>query len=130
MGRPSMMPAHAMRLFGEQLTPVASPWLLKSGPPLKKPADLAHFALIEDAHPTHLEWLTWRRWFDDHGLGTLQPQRWLYFNYSYQMVQAALTGQGVVLARLPLVAESLANGDLVEPLPGLRHGVARRPTGW
>ena len=36
------------------------------------------------------------------------------------MVQAALTGQGVVLARLPLVAESLANGDLVEPLPGLR----------
>ena len=36
------------------------------------------------------------------------------------MVQAALTGQGVVLARLPLVAESLANGDLIEPLPKLR----------
>ena len=63
--------AHAaatrIRLFGEQLTPVASPWLLKSGPPLKKPADLAQFALIEagDAHRTHLEWLTWRRWFDE-----------------------------------------------------------------
>jgi DNA-binding transcriptional LysR family regulator len=26
----------------------------------------------------------------------------------------------VVLARLPLVAQSLANGDLVEPLPGQR----------
>jgi LysR family glycine cleavage system transcriptional activator len=114
------MPAQAIRLFGEQLTPVASPWLLKSGPPLKKPADLARFALIEDAHPDHLEWLTWRRWFDEHGLSTLQPKRWLYFNYSYQMVQAALTGQGVVLARLPLVADSLANGDLVEPLPGQR----------
>ena len=36
------------------------------------------------------------------------------------MVQAALTGQGVVLARLPLVAESMANGDLVEVLPGSR----------
>jgi DNA-binding transcriptional LysR family regulator len=36
------------------------------------------------------------------------------------MVQAALTGQGVVLARLPLVAESVANGDLVEPLKSLR----------
>ena len=119
-GPASMMPAHAVRLFGEQLTPVASPWLLQSGPPLQRPADLARFALIEDAYPTHLVWLTWRRWFEDHGLGTLQPQRWLYFNYSYQMVQAALTGQGVVLARLPLVAESLANGDLVEPLPGLR----------
>lgn len=46
-----------------------------------------------------------------------QPKRWLYFNYAYQMVQAALTGQGVVLARNSLVAESLANGDLVEVLP-------------
>jgi DNA-binding transcriptional LysR family regulator len=116
------MPPHAIRLFGEQLTPVASPWLLKSGAPLKKAADLTQFALIEagDAHQTHLEWLTWRRWFDEHGFPKLQPKRWLYFNYAYQMVQAALTGQGVVLARLPMVAESLANGDLVEPLPHAR----------
>jgi DNA-binding transcriptional LysR family regulator len=121
-GPMATMPPHAVRLFGEQLTPVASPWLLKSGPPLKKPADIANFTLIEagDAHSTHLEWLTWRRWFDEHGLPKLQPKRWLYFNYAYQMVQAALTGQGVVLARLPMIAESLANGDLVEPLPQQR----------
>ena len=120
-GPTATMPAHAVRLFGEQLTPVASPWLLK-GAALKKAADLANFALIEagDAHATHLEWLTWRRWFDENGLSKLQPKRWLYFNYAYQMVQAALTGQGVVLARLPMVAEALANGDLVEPLPQQR----------
>jgi DNA-binding transcriptional LysR family regulator len=121
-GPVATMPPHATRLFGEQLTPVVSPWLLKGGAPLKKPADLAHFALIEagDAHQSHLEWLTWRRWFEEHDQSKLQPKRWLYFNYAYQMVQAALTGQGVVLARLPLVAESLANGDLVEPLPHQR----------
>jgi len=121
-GPAANMPAQAIRLFGEQLTPVASPWLLKSGAPLKKAADLMQFALIEagDAQQSHLQWLTWRRWFDEHGLPKLQPKRWLYFNYAYQMVQAALTGQGVVLARLPLVAESLANGDLVEPLPQQR----------
>ncbi|WP_374666341.1 LysR substrate-binding domain-containing protein [Ramlibacter sp.] len=121
-GPTASMPAKAVRLFGEQLTPVVSPWLLKSGPALRKPADLAQFTLIEagDAHATHLEWLTWRRWFDEHGQAKLQPKRWLYFNYAYQMVQAALTGQGVVLARLPLVAEALANGDLIEPLPKLR----------
>jgi DNA-binding transcriptional LysR family regulator len=120
-GPMASMPPNAVRLFGEQLTPVVSPWLLKSGP-LSKPADVAQFTLIEagDAHQTHLEWLTWRRWFDEHGLSKLQPKRWLYFNYAYQMVQAALAGQGVVLARLPLVAESLANGDLIEPLPKLR----------
>jgi DNA-binding transcriptional LysR family regulator len=121
-GPMATMPPHAVRLFGEQLTPVASPWLLKSSTALKKPADLANFTLIEagDAHASHLEWLTWRRWFDENGLTKLQPKRWLYFNYAYQMVQAALTGQGVVLARLPMIAEALANGDLVEPLPHQR----------
>jgi DNA-binding transcriptional LysR family regulator len=121
-GPTANMPPHAIRLFGEQLTPVASPWLLKSGPALKKPADLANFALIEagDAQATHLEWLTWRRWFDEQGMPKLQARRWLYFNYAYQMVQAALSGQGVVLARLPMIAESLQNGDLVEPLPQQR----------
>jgi DNA-binding transcriptional LysR family regulator len=121
-GPTANMPPKAIRLFGEQLTPVASPWLLKSASPVKKPADLAQFALIEagDAHRTHLEWLTWRRWFDEQQLSRLQPKRWLYFNYAYQMVQAALTGQGVVLARLPMVSEALANGDLIEPLPRTR----------
>lgn len=116
------MPAQAVRLFGEQLTPVLSPWLLKDAQPLKTPADVAQFALIEagDAHRSHLEWLTWRRWLDQHGHARLQPKRWLYFNYAHQMAQAALTGQGIVLARLPLVAENLASGELVEPLPQLR----------
>lgn len=125
-GTAANMPAGAQRMFGEQLTPVASPWLLKGGQRLQQPEDLAGFTLIEagDAHQTHLEWLTWRRWLDlqlpPRTARSFQPQRWLYFNYAYQMVQAALAGQGVVLARLPLVAESLANGDLVEALPARR----------
>jgi len=113
------MPPSAVRLFGETLTPVASPWLLKSSPPIRTPEDMTRFTLIEagDAHRTHLEWLTWRRWFEVNGQERAQPKRWLYFNYAYQMVQAALTGQGLVLARSSLIAESLANGDLVEVLP-------------
>ncbi len=121
--RQSAVPASAVRLFGEQLTPVASPWLLKSGKPLRKGEDLARFALIEasDSHRTqNLEWLTWRRWLDAHNLRKLEPQRWLYFNYANQIAQAALTGQGVALARMTLVADSLANGDLIEVLPGHR----------
>jgi LysR family glycine cleavage system transcriptional activator len=88
------MPDGAVRLFGESLTPVASPWLIKSNPAIKEPADIARFTLIEagDAHRTHLEWLTWRRWFEINNLQRAQPKRWLYFNYAYQMVQAALTG--------------------------------------
>ena len=122
-GPAASMPSHAQRLFGEQLTPVASPWLLKSQAPLQVGEDLQHFALIEasDAHRSaNMTWLTWRRWLDTHGFTSTQPKRWLYFNYAYQMVQAALSGQGVVLARPPLITESLVNGDLVEVLPGHR----------
>ncbi|MES2880152.1 MAG: LysR substrate-binding domain-containing protein [Pseudomonadota bacterium] len=121
--RPSHVPANALRLFGEQLTPVASPWLLKSGHALQRGEDLAHFALIEssDAHRSlHFEWITWRRWLAVHHVEKVEPKRWLYFNYAHQIVQAALTGQGVALARMPLVADSLASGDLVEILPEMR----------
>ena len=44
------------------------------------------------------------------------------------MVQAALTGQGLVLARSSLIAESLANGDLVEVLP--RHRMDSPMSYW
>ena len=67
-----------------------------------------------------MEWLTWRRWFDQQGLKKLEPKRWLFFNYAHQILQAALTGQGIALARMPLVADSLASGDLVEVLPRQR----------
>lgn len=122
-GVPGRIDRRGIRLFGEQLAVVASPWLLKSGQAVQSPADLAGYALIEagDAHRSqHTEWLTWRRWFLAHQVAGLQPKRWLYFNYAHQIVQAALTGQGVALARMPMVAESLASGDLVEVLPGYR----------
>jgi DNA-binding transcriptional LysR family regulator len=130
----SSVPAGAIRMFGEQLTAVASPWLLKSQP-IATMADLAHCTLIEDseAHMArHHSWYSWPHWLSAFSPTTslaksgttskshLQPKRWLYFNYTHQMAQAALTGQGVALARLPLVAESLANGGLVEVLPSMR----------
>ena len=121
------LPQHAargaMRLFGEQLAVVASPWLLKSHPAIVAPADVARHTLIEagDAHRLqHLDWLTWERWLELHGVGNLQPKRWLFLNYAHQIAQAALTGQGLALARMPLVADSLASGDLVEVLPEFR----------
>jgi DNA-binding transcriptional LysR family regulator len=120
---PASVPRGAVRLFGEQLTPVASPWLLKSGPPLERPADLAQFTLIEagDAHRTQfLDWLSWARWFSERSLPRVEAKRWLYFNYAHQIAQAALAGQGIALARLPLVADALASGDLVEVLPSQR----------
>lgn len=121
--RASGVPAHAKRLFGEKIAAVASPWLFQNGAAVATPQDLEKFTLIEagDAHTTQrLEWLTWTGWFQRHGLRPVQPQRWLYFDYSHQIIQAALSGQGIALSRLPLVADSLVSGELQEVLPQLR----------
>ena len=116
------VPTGARRLFGESVTVMASPWLLKAGPALRRPADVLQYTLIEsgDAYAPHLAWLSWHRWLEANDLAKQQPKRWLTLNYAYQMVQAALTGQGLVLARPPLVADALARGELVELLPQTR----------
>ena len=122
-GPASRMPTGATRLFGDQLIAVASPRLLEQEGGIQSAHDLTRFTLIEASDPqsSHMDWLTWRHWFNAQGLNGVQPVRWLHFNYAYQMVQAALNGQGVVLARPPLIAQSLANGELVEVLPGGRN---------
>jgi LysR family glycine cleavage system transcriptional activator len=45
----------------------------------------------------------------------LEPRRWIYLNYTHQQVQGSLAGQGIALARLALVHDALARGELVEP---------------
>ena len=123
--RPDQAPPGAVRLFGEQITPVASPWLIEhgrpSGAPLREPADLARHTLLEDDNrQPSAAYLGWRHWLTEHHLPELQPARWLYFDYTHQQVQAALAGQGVTLTRLALTSESLARGELVEPFADAR----------
>lgn len=118
---PPAAPPGARRLFGEVLTPVISPRLADriqrgEAPPLASPADLAEHTLCEeDDHRPSSEYLSWRHWLAVQGEPRLQPRRWLYLNFTYQQVQAALAGQGIALARVALVADALARGDLVEP---------------
>jgi LysR family transcriptional regulator, glycine cleavage system transcriptional activator len=118
---PVQAPAGAVRLFGEVLTPVAGAGLAAQArkgqaPALDSPSDLAQHTLLEedDARPS-AEYLSWRHWLRQQGLPQLQPKRWLFLNYTYQQVQAALAGQGLALARVALVDEPLARGELVEP---------------
>lgn len=119
------VPAGAEQLFEETLSPCVSTWYLKKPPaPLRRPADLAGHALAEEDDPRpSAEYLGWRRWLVEQGEPDLQPRRWLYLNFTYQQVQAALAGQGVALARVALVYEALARGELVEPF-----GMAGRTT--
>jgi LysR family transcriptional regulator, glycine cleavage system transcriptional activator len=124
---PDVVPPGAQRLFGEVITPTVSCALSQQAerghvPPLREPADLAHHSLLEEDWPLPSgEFLSWRHWLRDQGLPRLEPQRWLYLNYTYQQVQAALAGGGVALGRVPLIIDSLARGDLVEPFGASRR---------
>jgi LysR family glycine cleavage system transcriptional activator len=118
---PAYVGAGAVHLFGETLTPVVSRSLwdrVRAGgaPPLARPADVAqHTLLEEDDDRASSEFLSWRHWLARQNLAALEPKRWLSLTYTYQQVQAALAGHGIALARLPLVFEAIARGELVEP---------------
>jgi LysR family glycine cleavage system transcriptional activator len=127
-GLPEVAPPIAERLFSDVTTPVVSPRLLEQAgagavPPLERPADLARHTLLEEdsALPSTTYQLSWRRWLEANGVGELQPQRWLYLNFTHQQVQGALAGQGVALARVPLVHDLLERGELVELFDGTRR---------
>jgi len=119
--QPGRGAAGATRLFGEVLTPVVSASLAESvargaAPPLCRPADLAGHTLLEmDDSSANAAALAWPAWLGPHGLDSLVPKRWISTNFTHQQVQAALAGQGVALARLPMVHQALSSGDLVEP---------------
>jgi len=111
-------PATALRLFGDTVLPVASPALLKSAGPLAKPADLAsHVLLVYEDAEQRRPWLSWPAWLEMAGVAGLRPAGSVGFNQYEAAIRAAVDGQGVALATLALVADLLAAGRLVAPLP-------------
>ncbi len=127
--RPEDAPRGASAMFNETTAPVVGRMLSEQAardqaPPLRKPADLAAYTLLEDdGLAPSSDWRTWSYWLREHGLPQLEPQRWVTLDYAYQKVQAALAGQGVALVRLPLVIGELERGELVEPFgPAFRSG--------
>jgi LysR family glycine cleavage system transcriptional activator len=112
-------PEGAVRLFGERMTPVASPKVAKRGAaPLRSPADLAgHVLLHLDDSDGRTPWLDWRSWLASNGQPGLKPAGSLRFKIYDQVIQAAVGGQGVALGRLPMIAEHLRDRRLVAPFP-------------
>ena len=112
----SAAPEHAVRLFGERMTPVASPGIARGATPLRSPADLTRHVLLHLDDPDgRTPWLDWRSWLASNGQAGLKPSGALRFRIYDQVVQAAVGGQGVALGRLPMIAEHLRDGRLVAP---------------
>jgi LysR family glycine cleavage system transcriptional activator len=98
------------RLYSERLFPVCSPKLVAGRNRITKAADLLKFPLLrlEDAK-------NWTRLFEAAGVkATVGPGPVL--NRASMLIDAAIDGQGIALARTALAAWDLINGRLVRPV--------------
>jgi len=106
----------AVRLCSEELFPVCSPKLMSGRNRITKPADLLKFPLL------HLDdWKAWSRWLDAAGISDFKMPRGPALNRASMLIDAAIDGQGIALARTALAAWDLINGRLARPFAlGLR----------
>jgi DNA-binding transcriptional LysR family regulator len=104
------------RLFGDTLTPVCSPRLLRDrARPLKVPADLRHHCLLRGETDRTQALVDWDLWLRAMKLDGLKPASVLHFSQYDQIIQAAVSGQGVALGRFPLVDDLIERRQLVAP---------------
>jgi LysR family glycine cleavage system transcriptional activator len=100
---------HVVPLFNLKEILVASPSLLKHGPPLKVITDLRHHTLLHD--DSHRSWI---RWLDAVGAKGINAKRGIICGDRNSMLQAALAGQGIAIASEVFAAVELAAGRLVK----------------
>ena len=104
------------RLMGETVIPVASPELLAEKP-LDRPEDLAQHTLLHDGSPDADESCPdWIMWLTARGLKAIDGARGPRFNQSSLVIEAAVGGRGVALAKGTRAQADLEAGRLVAPL--------------
>ena len=100
---------HVMRLCSEQLFAVCSPAL---GAGLKRPKDVLKLPLLhlDDRGP-------WTAWLEAAGLADSDALHGVVLNRASMLIDAAIDGQGIALARTTLAAWDLIHKRLVRPFP-------------
>lgn len=100
----------AVRLCSERLFPVCSPRLLRGRKRVSSAADLLKFPLLRLD-----DWTTWARWFEAAGVAA-RAVPGPVLNRASMLIDAAIDGQGVALARTVLAASDIILGRLVRPV--------------
>lgn len=100
----------AIRLCAERLFPVCSPRLVAGRGRIARASDLLKFPLLR------LEsWETWTQWFEAAGV-TDPVAHGPVLNRASMLIDAAVDGQGIALARTALAAWDIIHGRLVRPI--------------
>jgi len=103
------------KLFSVAMVPLCSPSLLQGSHPLRSPPDLRHHTLLHDEIAYEEGRPGWAGWLRAAGIEAIDPERGSYFSHTLLALEAAVAGQGVVLALRLLAEAELAAGRLVIP---------------
>ncbi|MFQ5634781.1 MAG: transcriptional regulator GcvA [Gammaproteobacteria bacterium] len=107
LGRGGWPGVHASRLTALHVFPVCSPGMARR---LRRPADILRQRLLTDDSIYD----EWPRWFDAVGVdGAAAESR--HFADDIMLLQAAIAGQGITLARAVIAQDEIDAGRLVRP---------------
>lgn len=105
-------------LMTETVLPVCAPALVLGVHPIRSPGDLVHHPLLHDVagddDPSRPDWAMWLK---ARKVRHPDPRRGSRFNQSSLLIEAAIAGRGVALAKRSLAQADLASGRLVAPFP-------------
>ncbi|KAB2688479.1 transcriptional regulator GcvA [Brucella tritici] len=106
----------AEKLMDEEIFPVCSP-ALHAKLALTAPAELTHHNLIHDLSvDPSTGFMTWDMWLRNAG-SEVATQRGMRINNSAAVLQAAIDGQGIALARSIMARDDVAAGRLLRLFP-------------
>jgi LysR family glycine cleavage system transcriptional activator len=108
------------KLMDEEVYPVCSPQWLRDHPCVREPHSLAAETLIHDlSMDSHTGFPTWTTWLEKVGANGVGTTRGMTINNSAAVLQAAVDGHGVALARSVMVHDDLVTGRLIKLFPGI-----------
>jgi LysR family transcriptional regulator, glycine cleavage system transcriptional activator len=104
------------KLLTERVVPVCSPELIAAAGGLRSFDDLVGVTLLHDDSPDNdPSCPNWEMWLRAAGNTHIDTTRGPRFNQSSLVIEAAVLGRGIALAKAALAAEDLRSGRLVQP---------------
>ena len=107
----------AIHFLDEEIFPICSPKFLEHNS-IHQPQDLLDKTLIHDLSVSNQEdFLNWKKWLNKVNVSNINIMRGMRINNSATVIQAAIDGFGIALARSVMVNDDLKSGRLVRLFP-------------
>ncbi len=111
----------AEKLMDEEVYPVCASTLVRDRGRLREVSDLLKETLIHDlSMEGHAGFPSWDAWLRKAGVTAKAAARGMKINNSAAVLQAAIDGQGVALARSVMASDDVAAGRLVRLFPEIK----------